>query len=514
MKELEHVDASYRVHGGDVELLHGTRVALLKEIEEWATRPATSKDEPIFHLAGALGSGKTTVVCKIAKRLKKKKFPVVTYFYRRGDVTSDCRFFVPTITYRIAASMPCSRPHIVKAARTADHAGLRMDAVLMEALRKLNATADVIHPILVIVDFFDVADDTLVAWVDLMRSMALQAAPIALRFLTTSRRLPRLKEKFSVRKFDLQSISRHVVNTDIALYLKNAVGKSRWRSALLDAYPDALKHLAEMADDYFFLASMSIKFLDADPENVVRNYECLLSVNGGKAVVEPRDLNGLYALVLDNAHYGMMSELDIVRRMLSGITLLQGNLVLGELCSLLSIPPEDALSLLGPLRWFLAYPIDTSIKVRPGHASFVEFLTNPRRCTVERFHIVPPKGHAALAAACLECLNKPGALRKSIRDPRNPSAVVTEGTGDLQARVQTKIQSHVQYACLYWPTHLSKSKHTWRSIENLKTFCTEKILYWLEVLSLLGKLDVASEQLAAVHTWYQVFRKVSLGETL
>lgn len=485
---------------------------MLEEIEEWATRPATDLDEPIFHLTGAPGSGKSTIAYEIARRSDKNNLPVVSYIYRGDDVTHDFYFFHSCITWQLAVSMPSLRPHFVEAARDVDYEAYETERVIREAFRKLNAKTETVPPILVIVDFFDLADDTLTGWADRIQDMAKNATPIALRFLITSRMSSRLKEKVGVRTFDMQYIPRGDGHADSTLYLKNALGKRQWHGTLLNARPDALKHLTEIANDSFFSASTALRFLDADPDNVIRSFDTLSPRYGGDGSAESRELDKLYAFVLDNVRYGRFEGHDL-RKILSSIALLQGNLALGEVCSLLSISQETALSLISPLRWFLVYSPDMGIKVHPGHACFVEFLTDRQRCADDRFYIDPPDGHTILASECLMTVIERGVLHRNICNLPGPSAVKAE-IDDLQSRIQRNVSPHVRYACLHWPTHLFRSEPRERSMYALKAFCMEKMLYWLEALSLLGELGIAPDQLAAVHVWYQGCETVSLNNTL
>ena len=50
--------------------------------------------------------------------------------------------------------------------------------------------------------------------------------------------------------------------------------------------------------------------------------------------------------------------------------------------------------------------------------------------------------------------------------------------------------SELQYACLYWATHLFNAEMDDNLSALLKRFSFTHLLHWLEVLSLIGRLEV------------------------
>jgi hypothetical protein len=82
---------------------------------------------------------------------------------------------------------------------------------------------------------------------------------------------------------------------------------------------------------------------------------------------------------------------------------------------------------------------------------------------------------------------------------------------DLNDRIKMAIPGHLQYSCLYWASHVSdvptKESNSQRGVilECLESFfSSDRFLYWLEVLSLIGALRSASPALRIISNWVSV----------
>ena len=58
----------------------------------------------------------------------------------------------------------------------------------------------------------------------------------------------------------------------------------------------------------------------------------------------------------------------------------------------------------------------------------------------------------------------------------------------IESEIQSKIMQSLIYACRSWGYHLEKSARNEGIISSLKEFLNEKIIYWVEVMSLLRQL--------------------------
>lgn len=83
---------------------------------------------------------------------------------------------------------------------------------------------------------------------------------------------------------------------------------------------------------------------------------------------------------------------------------------------------------------------------------------------------------------------------------------------DLQDRVRLSVSSGLQCACMHWPKELSRMSHESDELHAmLGAFVAKRLMYWLEVLSLIGALRVV-EKIALVERWLsKVSPEVNIG---
>ncbi|KIL55312.1 hypothetical protein M378DRAFT_91067, partial [Amanita muscaria Koide BX008] len=71
--------------------------------------------------------------------------------------------------------------------------------------------------------------------------------------------------------------------------------------------------------------------------------------------------------------------------------------------------------------------------------------------------------------------------------------------GITNEQIQEKLPQYLRYACAYWVNHLEVAIMEDEALVNgLERFAYDHMLYWLEVLSLIGKLDSAHRVVGAV----------------
>ncbi|KIL56355.1 hypothetical protein M378DRAFT_89472, partial [Amanita muscaria Koide BX008] len=74
-----------------------------------------------------------------------------------------------------------------------------------------------------------------------------------------------------------------------------------------------------------------------------------------------------------------------------------------------------------------------------------------------------------------------------------------EADGITDEQIQAKIPQHLRYACTYWVNHLEVANMEDEALRNrLEMFAYGHMLYWLEVLSLIGQLDSAHRDISVV----------------
>ncbi|EJD02322.1 WD40 repeat-like protein [Fomitiporia mediterranea MF3/22] len=135
--------------------------------------------------------------------------------------------------------------------------------------------------------------------------------------------------------------------------------------------------------------------------------------------------------------------------------------------------------------------------IRACHPSFLDFIGSAR---AKRYEVETAILDANMAKKCLDIMAF--GLKFNICSLES-SYLRNDEVPDLSERVDREISKQLQYSCLYWLDHLSRSQldGTGRiSItEKLReVFCRLKSLYWLEVLSLMSELKTAVSSLRDV----------------
>src|SRR5262249_18284334 len=77
---------------------------------------------------------------------------------------------------------------------------------------------------------------------------------------------------------------------------------------------------------------------------------------------------------------------------------------------------------------------------------------------------------------------------------------------NLKELQDQKIPKHLTYSCNYWVSHLISSGNHWIGNEAnrqklLTDVCTKKLLFWIEVMSILGKTKAAIQAMYHLSEW-------------
>lgn len=106
------------------------------------------------------------------------------------------------------------------------------------------------------------------------------------------------------------------------------------------------------------------------------------------------------------------------------------------------------------------------------------------------------EGNRSVAKACVEIMHKE--LKFNICELET-SFISNGDVHDLQQHVRQKISAGLQYSCLHWDEN---SEEAYKNLDRL--FREERPLYWLEVMSLMGKVPLAISALRNVTAYTKV----------
>jgi hypothetical protein len=218
-----------------------------------------------------------------------------------------------------------------------------------------------------------------------------------------------------------------------------------------------------------------------------------------------RHLDALYEHVLSSCSD---KETDHAGKLFGTVVLLNAHTTPSLLATLLQLPLEEVVTLVqtfvGARLLTTENPLDAitdTTLLAVCHDSLYGFLIDPSRCRLSQYLISPSHHHEALVDRCLFLLNRH--LFQDICDIQTPGIANKEV--NLPSRIAQSVPEAVRYACVAWPVHIVACGTVSGMVSAaLLDFCTNHLLHWLEVLSLLGELPLARKHLPRITEWCQV----------
>ena len=471
----------------------GTRVDVLLKFVAWA------KDGPmsILWLAGMAGTGKTSIAVSLCRILRKDPAVLLAggYFCSRSSgsiARTDVRRILPTLAVLLAAKSPEFAEALAAELDGDSRVGHKPVGEQIEPLirKPLAALAPPSPPLVFLVDALDECSNNR-ELAELLKVLAdfKCGTNLKVKFILTSRpemhiRGTPISNPDHSSILHLQAISEEQVRSDIRLYvgntLKDAAAKSTW-------YTDRdVECLVEQSDSLFIFASTVLLYiLDPDEDDVreERLRKAISAVAKGSAVTSTID--EIYGLVLTEASRPELvdaDELEEMRRIIACLLMARMPLSVQALAELLELRPGKVKGALRRLHSLVHLPSsNTESGIRILHASIGDFLFERAPMHIR---ISPALGHDVLASGCLQrltwddlCFNV--ARSQSSFEP-NPETV------------PEWMPLSLNYACLQWAHHIDKASTRSAFDEYIGRTFRAKFLFWLEVLSIMGNMGLAS----------------------
>ena len=475
-----------------------TRVDLIRNIITWAD----GLDERcIFWLNGLAGTGKSTIARTVAQACQGKNRLGASFFFSRGggDTSHAGKFFV-SIARQLANISPSLRQYICEA--IAEHSDISdrslRDQWYQLILRPLSQSNDNSpqSPLVLVVDALDECDDekdirTIIQLLAEARSLT----RVRLRIFMTSR--PEIPIRHGVyqipeaghQDFILHNISPAIVDHDISLFLEHNFRTIRAERAFSDDWPGDLviRRLVRNACGLFIWAATACRFVSQGKQFAARRLSIILQEEASSTAPE-KTLNEIYTTVLSNSidqDYDDQEKKEVyknLKRILGSIVVLLSPLSAVALATLLHIPRDGINQTLENLHAILDIPQEHGRPIRLHHPSFRDFLLDGKRCNDANLRVDEKQAHKSLAEYCIELLS--ATLKCDICGIRAPGTLTTAIDS---GRVQQRLPSEVQYACIYWVQHLQRSGTQLYDDDQVHRFLREHLLHWFEALSWMGK---------------------------
>ncbi|KIM32665.1 hypothetical protein M408DRAFT_312837 [Serendipita vermifera MAFF 305830] len=208
------------------------------------------------------------------------------------------------------------------------------------------------------------------------------------------------------------------------------------------------------------------------------------------------DMAALYSFILNSFFPNPSGTLvESFRLILGAVVLAKIPFSITSLINLFSLKPTTMERICNGLHAVM----DSRDALRIQHQSFVDFLVDPSKCP-SAFLIDPKRENQSLTMACLRTMRD--GLRFNICNLET-SYLRNREVPDIAARVEGCIPPELSYSCLFWAGHLKDTPFGLEELRCLEDFMNKQFLYWLEVLSLTKRVNVASSMLWILIDWIQ-----------
>ena len=481
----------------------------MKEIEDWAEDCTKS---PVFWLNGIAGTGKSAIAQTVAERVFADGRLGASFFCSRAfEDRSDLHLIFPTLAFQLAQKYPGFRSLLIPLLQSnPDIFRESLHSQIQELLLKPLLSAK-ISTVIVIDALDECKDDEPESAILLVLGKSISEVP-GVKFFITSRpethitsgfRGPLLREW--TETFILHHVESSIVHSDIRLFFKHELFKLARRP---QGWPtdEQLDSLCRRAAGFFVYAVATVNFLrhkfkrPSDRLDMITKSPESTAHEGKTELRAYTSLDSLYTSIFRAAFCKNDAKDDaMVRSVLSAVVLVTNPLSPSSIATLMGFECDEVMSLLESVQSLLAlHDENINCPVRSFHKSFPDFITDPTRCSDPRFYI-PPSYHIELVLCCLELMGK--SLKRNICSV--PGYVLNSEVGDLEGRIEKNgIRGALEYACRSWHNHLTvNTDRTADVVSALGHFLEEKLLFWLDVLSVLGAAGDAVHALNVTVQW-------------
>lgn len=478
------------------------------------------------------GTGKSTIARTLAGKMNERNSLGGSFFFSRASGSSrNAANFVGTLAYELANKSPHFKDRVCEAISSNGDVlrqGLRnqWEELIIGPLSKTKLVPRL--TINFVIDALDEcgSDDDIRLILQLLVEVK-DLSAVNLGVFVTSR--PEIAIRLGFEKMpeiihqnlDLRDIPRQIIERDIALLLRQEFCQISQEHRISN-WPDRddIQALVQRADGLFIYAATVCGFVRDENWNPQERLSEIL--RGGSAELGGTvQLDEMYSEVLRCALTKGRREKEAVRlcdrfkQVVGSIVTLSDTLSVSALANLLNIPITNVELALGNLHSVLDIPSDAEAPIRLLHPSFHDFISNEERCEDLRFLVEKPSIHSKLHISCLEVMS--AALRRNMCNLQTPGSSPSEVQRETMFR---HLPRHVQYACQYWVEHLACARsEQWRALGLrdggiIHEFFQKYYLYWLEAMSLLGKVSDAVLMVARVGGMLKVCQSVSCHNVL
>jgi len=476
--------------------MNGTRVGTLFKFVEWVKNDPKS----IFWLAGMAGTGKTSIAITLCRMFEEDPDMLLggTFFCSRTaneEGRSDVRRIIPTLAAHLADISPIFASQLATELRPNSGSVVykptsEQFAPLLQ--RPLDALELGNRPIVFIIDALDECSDERELSA-LLKELATLKYAAKVKFILTSRPETHIlgspiSNQAQNEVLHLHTIGPDDVTEDIRMFIGNKFAQNPLDNPETWYLDADVRALAKLANGLFIFASTVITYI-LDTDTVYRRKDrlqaTLSAMKDSKVATGP--LDAMYEFVITRASTTTKvepHELAQTQRVLAGILSARMPLSLNALGELFGEDTDMIRESLRRLRAVVHVPDEPDQPgVRALHASFGDYLferAGPDVC------IARSLGDVTLARGCLRVLAK--RLHFNMSQSRSSYQPNPSSRPDF-------IPLALEYACLQWIYHVSGLAEASSLDKSVNEIFRPRLLFWLEVMSVLGHVLRASAML-------------------
>ena len=488
--------------------MEGTRVDILGDIIAWINKPEPETPRVLW-LYGQAGKGKSAIGHTISTWFNPLGALGSCFCFAR-DQQAERRHekIFTTIARDLADRDPTLKRSVAKiiagnkALSTTRDVEQHWQRFILDAISE--AAAFMVGRVVIVIDALDESgvEASRKQILSVLASAQVTKLPSSFRILITSRPLPDIMEALQdvphITSRSMDDISTASAERDIRLYLSAQLGRK-----LMDRFTTKqISRLVQVADGLFEWARLVCEFIKSRKGGftAMERYESLVSASpgAGKGLLDEMYLAILRDIIEDDPK--ARAQFHSVMRQ---ILWTQEPLPVKSLNAMRRNFPDNDLSdvevILEPMGALMSGIADVSIPVRALHASFHDFLTNPARSM--EFAIKMEDIHCQLAWACVRVMQT--GLCFNICQLET-SYLLNSEVADLDWRVHEYIPTHLSYACRLWAIHVQEAQFGMNLAQGLELLLRDKLLFWIEALSLLKVLNIVPSHLATIASWLEV----------
>jgi len=265
--------------------------------------------------------------------------------------------------------------------------------------------------------------------------------------------------------------------------------------------------LCKKAAGFFIYASTVVKFVASQHYPPDERLALITSLPQDTFHEGKSGIDLLYTQVLEQAFHDVDQDFYLhFKSVVGAVLLISHPLSINALSDLLGDcgVPSKIYSALRTLHSLLLVPDTMKDPVHIFHKSFPDFLTHQERCKDERFFVNPLVHHQKILLSCLNTMK--GRLKRDICNLGRYTFL--NEVEDLATHRSAQIGDALWYACRFWTHHLmmvpSSSPNFEEVQKEIDGFFTNHFLFWIEVLSLMGNLNIGVYALNDIQQWYML----------